>query len=336
MRALLYPKDIVRLFYYLAIRALFYVTPFSLIVRFGYVKGAYRYHTDKRLRNIVLKNLTRVYGGRKSREDILALTKSVIQSYTVIGLCHSYFGQKLSEKKIEEIFPLRGLENLDEALKKGKGAILLAGHLGVMMIVWHLIYGKGYPLRAVRFKGTKAVEGIPRRERRSRLGEFIESTLRVRKYQEPEDSYFQVNFNSRPLIEHLGRNGVLLILADGVHSISYLRYRFLRNDVPFAAGAMSLARQSGAEVLPITVEGKVGSRAYRTAVGSPFPLQASASRKDDIRANTLKFVKCLEKQITRHPYLWRYWVYEDYFLRKNEFYEKEPDRHAAVFGIGKA
>jgi lauroyl/myristoyl acyltransferase len=336
VRALFYPKDIVRLFYHLALKALFHITPFSLIVRFGYAKGAYQYRTDNRLRSIVYNNLTRVYGGRKTEREILSLTRAVIQSYKVTGLCHSYFGQKLNEKRIEEIFPLHGLENLDEALKKGKGAILLAGHLGVMMIVWHLIYGKGYPLRAVRFKGTKAVEGIPRRERRSRLGEFIESTLRVRKYQEPEDSYFQVNFNSRPLVEHLGRNGVLLILADGVHSISYMRYRFLRNDVPFAAGAMSLARESGAEVLPITVEGKVGSPAYRTAVGRPFALQGSANRKDDVRANTLKFVKCLEKQIARHPYLWRYWVYEDYFLRKNEFYEKEPDRHAAVFGIGKA
>jgi len=334
MQLLFYLKDLYHLLYYSVIRFVFNVTPFSLFIRYANLKGTYKYLLYSTFRKDVYDNVYQAFGDQKSKAELLRLTKSIIQGVQVWNICN-YFQAKLSDAEIEGYFPVDGLENLEEALKSGKGVILLSGHLGPHFITRYILRKKGYQLKGVRFRNVSGVHST-KMETNSWFGKRIVEKLKIQRYTEPPDFYFKVEFNSRPLLKHLNGNSILFTMGDGMQSLTHIDTKFLNNTVPFSLGAMSLARVSGATVLPVIVSGKAGSKNFSTSIGKPLELQTTEDRQEDIRQNTLKFVCCLEEQILTYPSNWRHWVVRQYFTRINEFFLKEKNRHSKVLGLGRS
>ncbi len=336
METLVNPRDPFILLYCALARFVFKSLPFSVLLAFSNLKGAYKYAFYRTLRRDVLHNVHRAFGDKRSQKELLRLTRSIIQSVQVWNLCN-YMHEKLSLEEIERRFPLLGLENLDEALKQEKGVILLSGHLGPHFITRRILREKGYPVRAVRFRSaSKRSAAAPVSRTASRVGELIERKLRIHRYEEPDEARFDVGFNARPLSKFLNKNGILFSMGDGMQSLTYMKVKFLNNTVPFSLGPMSLARATGARVLPVIVTGRMGSRDFKTRIGRPLQLQVTADREEDVRCNTLQFVRCLESQIVEFPYSWRNWLVRNYFERINEYFAVEKDRHARVLGLGRA
>src|SRR5258708_12688933 len=62
----------------------------------------------------------------------------------------SYFRQGVDEKSLGELVDIRGLENLQSALHKGKGAVLCTGHVRGIFIFMVALYLMGYKVNAIR------------------------------------------------------------------------------------------------------------------------------------------------------------------------------------------
>ncbi|MFQ5706819.1 MAG: lysophospholipid acyltransferase family protein [bacterium] len=323
-------KDFFQLIYLSLVRQAFKAMPFSLGILAAKGKGLYKYFFDRSLRGIVLNNVYQAFADVKSRKELLKLTQSILKTAQVCAFC-AYFHEKLSDRQIENRFPVRGLENLDNALQKGKGVILFSGHLGPHFIARYLLRQKGYQVRGLRFKGAE--DNGSNMRNASRLRARVEK-LKIKRYVEPPECYFQVDFNARPVFKFLKQNGILINMGDGVHSLTYKKMDFLNNSIPFSLGTMSLARSTGATVLPVYLQGTPGNKDFETRIGEPFALQVTEDRQADIEENTLIYVRCLEKQITEYPHNWRNWMYRDYFTRLEDFVSQETDKHSKVFGHG--
>lgn len=321
-------RDVYDFGVHLTARMAFYALPFSWLVQWARLQGLRKYLSNSLLRDVVFNNVYQAFADDRSERELRRLTRGILQVSEVLNVC-AFFHHKFSDAALEKWFPIRGLEHLDAALKQRRGVILLSGHLGPHFIVRHRLRQKSYEVRGLRFKGGDGAAPA-----RSRLATFIDTRVRLKRYEEPEDGYFEVGFNPRPVAKYLQNNGVLFTMADGVHSLTYAKLPFLNNEVPFSLGTMSLARGTGAVVLPVRVEGVTGTRQFQTIVDAPMELQVTKDRQRDIYENTRRYVKMLEQQIVRHPYNWRNWMYRDYFTRINQFVSETTDRHARVFGHG--
>src|SRR5439155_24566664 len=118
--------------------------------------------------------------------------------------------------------------------------------------------------------------------------------------------------NLRPLLEAVERNEALIIPADG-HAEALHALPVAGVEVGFAPGAMSIARSTGAALLPSFVvdeSGRTGPASLRLVIHPPLNLQVSEDRRADIEENLRRFASVYEQQIRAYPhnFAWE-WVH---------------------------
>jgi lauroyl/myristoyl acyltransferase len=145
---------------------------------------------------------------------------------------------RLSRMRRDELMALcavRGIDNLDRALMKGKGAILVAPHLGPWELGGACIASLGYAMNTVALEHpssrvTRFFSAI-----RKRWG-FIDYPLRS---------------CAGGLIKALERGECVVLLVDRNFSHRGMPFRFLgRDDVLLPDGHITLSLRSGAPLLP--------------------------------------------------------------------------------------
>ncbi len=118
--------------------------------------------------------------------------------------------------------------------------------------------------------------------------------------------------NLRPHLAALKRNELLIILMDGRAALSLRSVSVLGIEIPFATGAMRLARAVGAPVLPafLVDDGTLREPlAGRLIIHPPLELQATDDRELDLVENIHRFSEIYAKAITAHPHnLYWGWV----------------------------
>jgi len=95
-------------------------------------------------RKVVLGHLERIFGDEYSEAELERIAR---ESYRNFGRLTFEFGRftRLDERAIERTITLTGAEHLRDALDGGKGAILVAGHLGNWEVAATLA-AQGYPV----------------------------------------------------------------------------------------------------------------------------------------------------------------------------------------------
>ena len=180
-----------------------------------------------------------------------------------------------------------GAETLYKAMTPGRGAIIVAPHVGNWE--WGAL-----ALARLGFR-VHAVTGV-------QLGSALAPAVRALKESQgiavhtPEDGF-------KPLVTALRRGGVVLLLTDGdVHARSIL-VPFFGSEVPYPVGPALLARRSGAPI--------VHAHARRSTTG---PIVVSIDGVDaadrslpldrDVRRLTRRIAAVQEETIARHVTQW--------------------------------
>jgi lauroyl/myristoyl acyltransferase len=118
------------------------------------------------------------------------------------------------------------------------------------------------------------------------------------------------------VVEALERNAPVIILADG-HAEALHGLPVAGIEVPFAPGAVSLARATGAPLLPAFVvdePGRTGPASLRLIIHPPLDLQVTDDRRADIEENLRRFVNVYEKQMRACPHNFKWsWVRDGTF-----------------------
>ncbi|MCK5695700.1 MAG: lysophospholipid acyltransferase family protein [Desulfobacula sp.] len=91
--------------------------------------GLVWFKADKRHKDITLKNISNAYKEELSPDQVSNLSKQVFKN-TVHMIFDIAWAFRMDQKELLKHYTIKGYENLKNALQKGRGVLLLAGHMG--------------------------------------------------------------------------------------------------------------------------------------------------------------------------------------------------------------
>ena len=159
-----------------------------------------------------------------------------------------FLAGKMDREFIEREIEFQGLEHLDAALAKGRGAVVCIGHFGPVHLPLVGLALLGYPLLQVGMPSDKGLSWIGRNV-----------AFRLRLYYEGKMPAKIINADSfiRPVLRWLGENKVLMVTGDGTgtsqHFGKQCTYDFCGLRVDFPLGPARICKKTGADLLALYI-----------------------------------------------------------------------------------
>jgi KDO2-lipid IV(A) lauroyltransferase len=231
-------------------------------------------------RRVVLENLRRAFGNRPAAE-LGRIGRGSFQhlGMTAAELCAAAFrapGPLLA--RVE----LGGLEHLDAALARGRGALVVSAHYGNWEILPACIVGAGHRgAVVVRVQGHPLLEALVTRARRKGGYALIDKRQGL-----------------RAILGTLRDGGVVGMLLDqNATRAEGLFVPFFGHPASTSRGLALIARRSGAPVLPAFIRRTAPGR-HRLEIEPPLP------EGGDAAALTARVNAAIEAAIRRAPEQW--------------------------------
>ena len=201
-----------------------------------------------------------------------------------MALCETANTWWSNDRRVKKLAEVEGLENLQAALAKGRGAIMIGGHFTTIEIATRIL-GTVVPLNVVYRPTKNALLSHTMYTRFSRNGKPI------------------AHDDIRTMIRALKKNEAVWYAPDqSYRNKGAAMVNFFGIPAATTTATSRLARISGAAVLSYFPERLPGAAGYRVVIGPPledFP-------GEDAVADAERFNRLLEAQIRRVPeqYLW--------------------------------
>jgi lauroyl/myristoyl acyltransferase len=201
--------------------------------------------------------------------------------------------RKLDRTAVDRLVDFVGLENLDNALTRCRGAVLMHGHFGPVHIPLVALARLGYRMKQI---------GLPSDEGLSWVGKKVAFRLRLRYESMIPAEIIKADSFLRPAFKWLHENGAIMVTGDGTGTDNLIGRQcageFLGSPLSFPLGPALLARKTGAAVLPLFIV-PGDKKAYRIIIERPL----RSDRQGDDGASDIgtQFIHRLEFHAARHP-----------------------------------
>jgi lauroyl/myristoyl acyltransferase len=211
---------------------------------------------------------------------------------------------------------VQGLEHLDDALVRNRGAILTTAHLGYPRLIAPILRAYGYEVTQV----VDGEAGPSAQKRKHAFEDLLADASNFRRwiYERTRVVIFRkdsrdiaASLDVRPIFDALSRNQVVMIVGDGMRAVEFARLSLLGRVYPFPTGFMKIAMLTKAPLLPVFVV--EGDRRNRLRLEIHPPLQIDPA--GDVDMNLQLFADILDVQIRRTPHLWNRWKTKNVFDR---------------------
>lgn len=315
MKALIF--SLIRWVYWYPFCRLIQSIPISLTYKLSSLFVPIYYFFSQAKRKKIFQGLVSMHGSmipRKKLEMIVYKTFDNGIKAAMEHLVYPQFDAEFCKKNIE----YKGLKNLNEALRAGRGVVLLHGHIGNPHMIMPSIGSQGYKLNQLASRNPpETVHGF--------LCGLV-NRIRYKCYEKALflKEKFPVNFIyidkllSAPFIV-LKRNEVLAMALDGREGSKSINVRFLNHNASFYTGVMRLILLTNPVVLP-TFHIRNKNNKHVIIINSALEIEKTENKVEDIRRNMEKFVRILERYVYQYPYL-----YAEAFALNEPFLEYQND-----------
>ncbi|HWO69157.1 MAG TPA: phosphatidylinositol mannoside acyltransferase [Actinomycetota bacterium] len=240
------------------------------------------------VRATVARNLARVLGRPPDDPLVRAATREAFDLYA--RYWHDTFRlPAMGPEVVRARFRVEGLEHLDAALARGRGAICVAPHMGNWDAAGAWLAASGY--RAV------AVAERLRPERLYRL--FVRHRERLGIGIIPLEPGGGV---ARRLAEHLAENRIVGLIADRDLTGRGIEVEMFGARRRLPSGPATLALTTGAPLLPCAVYTE--PEGWRCVIGAPVELPRTGDQRADAEAITRAVAAAFERAIAASPADW--------------------------------
>jgi len=229
-----------------------------------------------------------------------------------MGLCETANTWWSSDRRVHALAEVQGLENLQAALAKGRGAIMIGGHFTTIEI-------------ATRILGTVVPLNVLYRPTKNAVLSHIMLTSFMRHGKPiPYDDI-------RAMIRALKNNEAVWYAPDqSYRNKGAAMVKFFGIPAATTTATSRLARISGAAVLTYFPERLPGNAGYRVVIGpalEDFP-------GDDVICDVERFNRLLEAQVRRVPeqYLWVHRRFKGLDADYPDYYGRDSRNRAPVQG----
>lgn len=270
-----------------------YLTPVWLGYLIADIVGHWMFWRFGNYRNAVVSNLSHVYGERLSQRELRQRARWVfrVSARNFWDLCTVPHYSRRRMRQMHEVVE-GSWEILQDALAKGRGVIVVTGHLGAFDFIGQYIISDRFRPLALTAPtvGNSLFTGVTyfRSSRGARLAVAGPNSL-------------------RKVIAELRRGGMVVMVADRDFGDSGYITDFFGTPTRLPAGPVKLARQFDCPIIPVFTYRrsiKVRERQFYFRIGQPIWVPKTASREQDVRDGMRTIVEMLESYIRRAPEQW--------------------------------
>jgi KDO2-lipid IV(A) lauroyltransferase len=195
-----------------------------------------------------------------------------------------------TDEDVRENVTVSGLEHFREQYDRGKGVILLSGHIGN----WEL------SLRRMNLEAPGKVHPVIRRIKNPVVHDFVDDHRRIY----GKGVSILADLGVRPLVRALNRGDVLVILLDqnaGENEGEFVPF-FGRTACTYS----SLAKLSLLLDLPVLPASgsRMADGTHHIVIGPPISPMGDCPREEALARMTALYTKALEEMIRAHPEQW--------------------------------
>lgn len=265
--------------------------PLPLALRFGKGMGRLFYYLDRRHREITKQNL------RVSLEKGLSdaeLARIAISCFENLGLSLTEMvrAEKMAVSEIMKNITIEGMEHYKDAIRQGKGVVLLGAHFGsweLLGIIISIIFQKGYVV--ARKLDNPFVERKLGRIRSSK------GNLTLNK----NDAFWE-------MIRLLKKGEIVGVLMDqNVSRREGVFVPFFGQPACTNKGLAMILLKTGTPAVPIFMVRRPDGT-HRVEIKPAVSLIHTGNLKSDIRENTAQITRSIEDMVRKHPEQW-FWMH---------------------------
>ena len=213
----------------------------------------------------------------------------------------------LNRDTINSVVKTDGLEYLEEAYAKGKGALMCTGHFGNWELLGANVALHGYPMLS-----------IARKQNNDAMDRFINE------YREIVGQKVAYNKGKEGILamgRYLKEKHLLGILYDQDTNDTGVKTALFGKEVITPAGPAVFSRTFGCPILPIFMHyDEDGS--CRAKIYPPLYAEKTKDRDRDLARVTEKMMAVLEQEIRENPPMW-FWVHDRWKDGKKRFRPKK-------------
>lgn len=268
------------------------VLPRSWIYSFATKIASLGYIIAHKQRKIALENLTAVFGKEKTEAQIKKMAKDCFTFMAKSGAEMIFFTERpsLLRKRVD----IAGKENLDEALSRGKGVILVSAHFGNFPLMLLKLSLEGYKTASImRHMRDKRVEKIFLKKR----SQFGIKTI----YSQPRKVCVAESIRS------LRNNELLFIPLDQNFGTGGVFVDFFGRKAATATGPVVLAKRTKATILPCFMLRQNDDR-HKIIFEPPLNLVEAKTEQESVSINIQNLTNTIESYIRRYPAEWG-WIH---------------------------
>jgi KDO2-lipid IV(A) lauroyltransferase len=256
----------------------------------------YRCFRDFRHRSVA--NLRIALGDRVSAVVIDAMAQRSLRNF-FRSCVELLIAIESSDDEMRKQITLVGRENLDAALAKGNGVLVLSAHLGNFFLVGSRLAVEGY--------ATSVLVNQPRDGSFAKLVDAYRLKIR------------QQTIHARPRREALRelsgilrKNQLAIVIVDEFRNGSGVEVPFFGGTVISRRGPATLALRTGAAIVPVYLI-RQPDDGLKLIVEPELELDRSAKGSTEVQENTARVARWLERTVRDNPDQWnwmniRHWV----------------------------
>ncbi len=283
--------------------------PVKIILIFGKILGTLAFYIDRRHRNVAYKNLRMALAGELSLSQSRKILKQNFQNFGM-NLTETLIIPRFDRRYVDRYIEIEGKENLDAALAKQKGAIMLSIHMGN----WEVYFA------AVGILKLPVYILFEEQIKNPLLDKFLNQMR-----QSKGVKTLKVGSQMREAIHFLKENMIIGLVAD--HGIKEgIPVEFFGRKTNTPTGAIRLALKFDKPILSTYVK-RIKDNRHKIVIMPAYNLRKSNNFNEDIVYNLTQINKIFENFIRENPAEY-YWAYKRF--------KYNQDREVLILTDGKA
>lgn len=244
-------------------------------------------------RRFVKENLKVIFP-EKSNREIRRIRIRMARNFAKY-LVDFFRFEKLDSRYIKKNIRIEKINNFDEAIKKGKGVVVVSAHLGNWELGGVVVALLGYPFWVV---------ALPHKEKK--VNDFFN-------YQRESKGIKVIPLGkaARKSIDVLRDNGLLVLAADRDFAGNGAVMQFFGRPAIFPEGPAALSLKTGAVIVPAFMLRNL-DETFTLRIEKPIEFLPTGNKEQDMKELMKLYIKIFEEYIRKYPDQWymfkRFWV----------------------------
>ncbi|MFH1784116.1 MAG: lysophospholipid acyltransferase family protein [bacterium] len=256
--------------------------------RIARLVGGVAYFVSVNKRKNLEKELSSIGTLNTHPETLRRLTRRIYRNFNIC-LADFLRADRLDTENISSVIKFDGIYNLDDALAKGSGVIIVSAHIGNWEMGGIGLARLGYPVHSVY---------LPHKDER------LDRLFKAQRVFHGE-GLLALGSDTRRMISVLSGNQILVVLSDidtGA-SDAGVEVAFLGKKVLFPRGAAALAVKMKAPIVPgFCIMKEPGI--YNVILEEPIFSPDTQDKENDIKYCVEQFADKMEEYVKRYPEQW--------------------------------